>query len=70
MLTTFFDHEDPWVALAALEVYVRRAYRAYNVMHLDYEAGQKGGDPHVVTWRFKLGGHASEPMTPRVDSNK
>ncbi|ADV22983.1 Acetyl-CoA carboxylase, putative [Cryptococcus gattii WM276] len=70
VLTTFFDHDDPWVALAALEVYVRRAYRVYNVLHLDYEAGEKGGEPHIITWRFKLGGHQSEPITPRVDSTK
>jgi acetyl-CoA carboxylase/biotin carboxylase 1 len=73
VLHNFFDHEDAWVALAALEVYVRRAYRVYNVMHLDYEAGDSvsGGDPHVVTWRFKLGHTPSgEPMTPRVDSSR
>ncbi|KAK4687240.1 acetyl-CoA carboxylase / biotin carboxylase 1, partial [Tremellales sp. Uapishka_1] len=70
VLTTFFDHEDPWVALAALEVYVRRAYRVYNVQHLDYEAGQQGGEPHIITWRFKLGGPSVEPMTPRVDSTR
>ncbi len=70
VLTTFFDHEDPWVALAALEVYVRRAYRVYNVMHLDYEAGEKNGEPHIVTWRFKMGNPSAEPNTPRVDSVK
>ena len=70
VLTTFFDHDDPWVALAALEVYVRRAYRVYNVMHLDYEAGQKGGEPHIITWRFKLGSTSPEPVTPRIDSVK
>lgn len=69
VLTTFFDHEDPWVAIAALEVYVRRAYRVYNVMHLDYEVGQQG-EPHIVTWRFKMGGHSAEPITPRIDSMK
>ena len=70
VLTTFFDHNDPWVALASLEVYVRRAYRVYNVMHLDYEEGQKGGDPHIITWRFKLSSPSAEPVTPRVDSSK
>ena len=70
VLATFFDHEDPWVALAALEVYVRRAYRVYNVMHLDYEPGTQE-EPHIVTWRFKLGGKTAEqPITPRVDSTK
>jgi len=70
VLTTFFDHEDPWIALAALEVYIRRAYRVYNVMHLDYEAGQQGGEPHLITWRFKMGNPSAEPNTPRVDSVK
>ncbi|WVW79516.1 hypothetical protein I302_101485 [Kwoniella bestiolae CBS 10118] len=67
VLTTFFEHQDPWVALASLEVYVRRAYRVYNVMHLDYEVGENG-EPHIITWRFKLGSPQSEPVTPRVDS--
>ncbi|KAJ9106305.1 hypothetical protein QFC21_001450 [Naganishia friedmannii] len=70
VLHNFFDHEDPWVALAALEVYVRRAYRAYNVMHLDYEAGDSAVSPHIVTWRFKLSQNSSEPMTPRNDSSR
>lgn len=70
VLHNFFDHEDSWVALAALEVYVRRAYRAYNVMHLDYEAGDSVSSPHIVTWRFKLSQHSTEPMTPRNDSSK
>ncbi|KAL7421005.1 acetyl-coenzyme-A carboxylase [Cryptotrichosporon argae] len=69
VLSTFFDHEDPWVVLAALEVYVRRAYRVYNVVNLDYEAGENG-EPHIVTWRFKLGGKKYESITPRVDSSR
>lgn len=70
VLTTFFDHEDPWLVLAALEVYVRRAYRVYNVMNLDYEVANKPGEQNVVTWRFKLGKPSSEASTPRVDSTK
>ena len=69
VLTTFFEHDDPWVVLAALETYVRRAYRVYVVPHLDYEVGENG-DPCIVTWRFKLGKTSSEPITPRVDSTK
>ncbi|EIW67071.1 hypothetical protein TREMEDRAFT_40657 [Tremella mesenterica DSM 1558] len=68
VLSTFFDHDDPWISLAALEVYVRRAYRVYNVINLDYEAGQQGKSPHIVTWRFKLSSPSAEPVTPRVDS--
>lgn len=70
VLTTFFDHEDPWIALAALEVYVRRAYRVYNVLHLDYEPAGKNGGAHIVTWRFKLSSPSAEPVTPRVDSSR
>lgn len=72
VLHNFFHHEDPWVALAALEVYVRRAYRVYNLKHLDYEAGDGAETPHVVTWRFKLGQSPSgeQSMTPRVDSSR
>jgi len=51
-------------------VYVRRAYRVYNLMHLDYEEGKQGGDPHIVTWRFKMSGQTAEPNTPRVDSSR
>lgn len=68
VLTTFFEHDDPWIALAALEVYVRRAYRVYNVMHLDYEPGEKGGEPNIITWRFKLGSTSAEAATPRIQS--
>lgn len=46
-----------------------RAYRVYNVVNLDYEAGDDG-EPHIITWRFKLGLPSSEPMTPRIDSSR
>jgi acetyl-CoA carboxylase / biotin carboxylase 1 len=55
--------------LAAFEVYVRRAYRAYTVLAVDYEEGDGLGDgesPSAVTWKFKLGQSSSPPSTPRL----
>ncbi|KAG8961417.1 acetyl-coenzyme-A carboxylase [Tulasnella sp. 419] len=70
VLPTFFNHEDPWVALAALEVYVRRAYRAYSLLSLDHEEADDVDDEPIqaVTWRFKLGVSSEAPSTPRLDN--
>lgn len=54
---------------AAFEVYVRRAYRAYNLLSVDYEEGDTIDDgevPNIVTWRFNLGQSHSPPATPRI----
>ena len=54
---------------AALEVYVRRAYKAYNVLSVEYEQGDgldDGDAPHAVTWRFKLGQSYAPPTTPTL----
>lgn len=86
MLPAFFVNEDPWVTLgtlvwlgdviplifaqAAFEVYVRRAYRAYTLLSIDYEEGDGTDDgeaPGIVTWRFNLGQSHSPPQTPRLD---
>ncbi|TQB75086.1 acetyl-coenzyme-A carboxylase [Monascus purpureus] len=73
VLPRFFCHPDPWVTLAALEVYVRRAYRAYIVKGIQYNASS---DPPLLSWDFKLGKlgqpefgtvsstHTSTPSTP------
>lgn len=56
---------------AAFEVYVRRAYRAYTVLSVDYEEGDTlddGEAPNIVTWRFNLGQSHSPPSTPRFGS--
>ena len=53
VLTLFFAYEDPWVGLAALEVYVRRAYRAYNLKKLEYHA-EDTDSPHLLCWNFNL----------------
>ncbi|KAJ2965592.1 hypothetical protein NQ176_g10541 [Zarea fungicola] len=41
VLTLFFGNEDHWVSIASLEVYIRRAYRAYIVNKF-------------ISWDFKL----------------
>ena len=51
VLPQFFGHSDSYVVLAALELYVRRALRAYNVSDVSYY--QKSSSP-VITWKFKL----------------
>ncbi|KAG8834254.1 acetyl-coenzyme-A carboxylase, partial [Serendipita sp. 399] len=69
VLPTFFGHNDINIAFAAFAVYIRRAYRAYTVLTIDYEEGDgmdDGDAPHVVTWRFKLGQSSSPPSTPRI----
>lgn len=52
VLPRFFIHSDPWVTLAALEVYVRRAYRAYTLKGIDYTAG---AESPILSWDFTLG---------------
>ncbi|KFH45103.1 Acetyl-CoA carboxylase-like protein [Hapsidospora chrysogenum ATCC 11550] len=53
VLTLFFAHDDPWVGLAALEVYVRRAYRAYILKKIEYHADDTNA-PQFVSWDFNL----------------
>ena len=52
VLPHFFAHEDPWIALAALEVYIRRAYRAYQLKMIDYNTDEDA--PFVLSWDFAL----------------
>lgn len=57
------------VVAAALEVYVRRAYKAYTLLSIDYEEGDgvnDGDAPHIVTWRFNLPQSHSPPTTPSL----
>lgn len=70
VLPTFFSHSDHNIALAALAVYVRRAYRAYTLLTINFEEGDgmdDGDAPHIVTWDFKIGQSHSPPSTPRLD---
>lgn len=53
VLTLFFAHEDPWVSLAALEVYVRRAYRAYILKKIEYHTDETD-TPSFLSWDFAL----------------
>ncbi|KAK3368719.1 acetyl-CoA carboxylase [Podospora didyma] len=53
VLTLFFAHEDSWVSLAALEVYVRRAYRAYVLKKIEYHTDETD-TPAFVSWDFSL----------------
>ncbi|KAK0320955.1 acetyl-coenzyme-A carboxylase [Friedmanniomyces endolithicus] len=75
VLPSFFIHQDPWVALAALEVYIRRAYRAYQLKTIDYVVDNDA--PYVLAWDFALrkvgesefglpviSSHPSTPGTP------
>ncbi|KAG2157567.1 acetyl-CoA carboxylase [Suillus clintonianus] len=69
VLPAFFSHADPVVTMAAFEVYIRRAYRAYSLLSIDYEEGDGSDDgesPSAATWRFNLGQSHSPPSTPSV----
>ncbi len=78
VLPVFFGHSDPWVSLAALEVYVRRAYRAYSLKKIEYHNDFE--PPYIVSWDFILRkvGHSefgmpiqsSHPSTPATPSNE
>lgn len=52
VLPLFFAHSDPWVALAALEVYIRRSYRAYTVKEVTYHNDTE--PPFLLSWDFVL----------------
>lgn len=75
VLPQFFAHSDPWVALASLEVYTRRAYRAYQLKELHYHTDTDA--PFILSWDFALrkvgefefglpveSSHPSTPGTP------
>ncbi|GAA6021680.1 hypothetical protein JCM10207_008111 [Rhodosporidiobolus poonsookiae] len=67
VLPGFFQHQDQWVALAALDTYVRRAYRSYNLLSLEHiEANAAEDEPATVAWCFRMRKAASEsePPTP------
>ncbi|KAK2463653.1 hypothetical protein APHAL10511_004404 [Amanita phalloides] len=73
VLPAFFSHPDPIITLAAFEVYVRRAYRAYSLLSIDYEEGDgldDGEVPSILTWRFNLGRTRSPPSTPQFGADK
>lgn len=51
VLPNFFYHDDNWVRLAALEVYVRRSYHAYKILAVDYDMDVA---PFIISWKFLL----------------
>jgi len=56
-------------SLAAFDVYVRRSYRAYSLLSVDYEEGDgldDGEEPNAVVWRFNLGQTREPPATPQI----
>ena len=80
VLPKFFAHQDPWVSLAALEIYIRRAYRAYTIKDLVYAIDIE--PPYMLSWDFilrKVGqsdfgmtitsSHPSTPATPTSEGN-
>ncbi|RDW59903.1 putative acetyl-CoA carboxylase [Coleophoma cylindrospora] len=79
VLPTFFGHQDPWVSLAALEVYIRRAYRAYSLKQIEYH-NETAEPPFIVSWDFvlrKVGAsefgmpvQSSAPSTPATPSSE
>ncbi|KAI9884244.1 MAG: NADH:ubiquinone oxidoreductase [Watsoniomyces obsoletus] len=79
VLPMFFAHADPWVSLAALDVYVRRAYRAYQLHQVRYHHDD-AEPPYVVSWDFTLRkvGHSdfgmpvgtSQPATPSTPTSE
>ena len=80
VLPKFFAHQDPWVSMAALEVYIRRAYRAYSLKAVEYHTDAE--PPYIVSWDFLLrrvgtsefgmppsSSHPSTPGTPNPEGN-
>lgn len=51
VLSQFLVASDKWVGIAAAEVYIRRAYRAYNVSAINYSFHD--GLP-ILDWKFEL----------------
>jgi acetyl-CoA carboxylase/biotin carboxylase 1 len=67
VLPAFFQHSDSWVGLAALETYVRRAYKSYNIINIDHIEGDKSeAEPATIAWSFRMrkASSESEPVTP------
>jgi acetyl-CoA carboxylase / biotin carboxylase 1 len=77
VLPHFFAHQDPYVGLAALEVYIRRAYRVYQLKTIEYHTDDE--TPYLLSWEFSLRKvsegefslplESSYPATPATPSN-
>jgi acetyl-CoA carboxylase/biotin carboxylase 1 len=53
VLPILFSHQDPWISLAALEVYVRCAYRTYSLENIQYH-NESNDSLCIVSWDFVL----------------
>ncbi|KAI8084162.1 acetyl-CoA carboxylase [Gilbertella persicaria] len=62
VLPHFFYDADPYIALAAIEVYCRRSYHAYKILDVAYNLEHK---PYVVAWKFLL-----QTAATSIDPNK
>ena len=62
VLTPFFFNADRMVVLAALEVYVRRAYRAYDLRDVVHVLGDDAAAAGIALteWRFRFPDHPNE----------
>lgn len=58
VLSFFFAHKNPWISLAGLEIYVRRAYRAYSLLSLEYHV--ESDSPFIISWKFQLRSSTSQ----------
>lgn len=54
VLTPFLCSSDPWVAAAAAEVYIRRAYRAYSVQSVKHSISENAKETSILKWSFQL----------------
>lgn len=56
VLPSFFESSEPWIVLAALDTYVRRAYRSYNLVSLEHVLPEDGtvDYPAMLSWSFKM----------------
>lgn len=52
VLTQFLNHKDPYVALAAGEVYIRRSYRNYHVKDITYSV--VNDTTPILKWNFQM----------------
>ena len=69
VLPAFFLNKDPWIAIAALDTYVRRAYKSYSIVNLDHVEGDLAeNEPAAVTWTFKMRKQSSESSPPTPSS--
>ncbi|KAI9477730.1 MAG: acetyl-CoA carboxylase [Benjaminiella poitrasii] len=65
VLPNFFYNEDPYIALAAIEVYCRRSYHAYKILDVAYNIADR---PYIFAWKFLLGNSSHGVDDKRIAS--